>query len=136
LLGFGTSAISALGDFYGQNQKAVDRWQDDIDAQTLPLERGCLLTRDDQIRRDLITTLLCRMWIDLDELSERWDIDARTYFGPELMHMSRLAQDGLVQFDWRQLRLTATGRLLARAVAMVFDSYQKDIAKRHFSRII
>ena len=136
LIGFGTSAISALGDFYGQNQKSIEHWQDDIDAGVLPLERGCLLTRDDLIRRDLITTLLCRMWIDLDELSERWKIDARSYFGPELMQMNRLAQDGLVQFDWHQLRLTPTGRLLARAVAMVFDVYQKDTAKRHFSRII
>lgn len=136
LIGFGTSAISALGDFYGQNQKSIEHWQDDIDAGVLPLERGCLLTRDDLIRRDLITTLLCRMWIDLDELSERWKIDARSYFGPELMQMNRLAQDGLVQFDWHQLRLAPTGRLLARAVAMVFDVYQKDTAKRHFSRII
>ncbi|MCC1497753.1 oxygen-independent coproporphyrinogen III oxidase [Alcanivorax sp. 1008] len=136
LIGFGTSAISALGDFYGQNQKSVEQWQDDIDAAALPLERGCLLNRDDLIRRDLISTLLCRMWIDLDELSERWSIDARSYFGPELMQMGRLVQDGLVEFDWKQLRLTPTGRLLARAVAMVFDSYQKDTVKRHFSRII
>ena len=136
LVGFGTSAISALGEFYGQNQKSVECWQEDIDAGALPLERGCSLTLDDKIRRDLITTLLCRMWIDLDELSERWSIDARQYFGSELMQMNRLAQDGLVQFDWRQLHLTATGRLLARAVAMIFDSYQKDTAKRHFSRII
>jgi oxygen-independent coproporphyrinogen III oxidase len=136
LIGFGTSAISALGTFYGQNQKSIEHWQDDIDDGQLPLERGCLLTLDDQIRRDLITTLLCQMAIDLDQLSQRWNIDARQYFGPELMQMNRFVQDGLVEFDWQTLRLTAIGRLLARAVAMVFDSYQKDGGKRHYSRII
>lgn len=136
LLGFGTSAISAMGDFYGQNQKSVAQWQEAMDAGLLPLERGCLLNLDDQIRRDLITTLLCRMWLDLDELSERWKIDARSYFAQELGQMNRLVEDGLVEFDQRQLKLTATGRLLARAVAMVFDSYQKNITKKHLSRII
>lgn len=136
LLGFGTSAISAMGTFYGQNQKSIEEWQSDIDEDRLPLERGCLLTLDDQIRRDLITTLLCQMEIDLDVLSQRWNIDARQYFGPELMQMNRLVQDGLVEFDWKVLRLTATGRLLARAVAMIFDAYQKDGPKRHYSRII
>jgi oxygen-independent coproporphyrinogen-3 oxidase len=136
LLGFGTSAISALGTFYGQNQKSIEEWQADIDDDCLPLERGCLLTLDDQIRRDLITTLLCQMEINLDVLSQRWNINARQYFGPELMQMNRLVQDGLVEFDWQVLRLTAIGRLLARAVAMIFDTYQKDGLKRHYSRII
>ncbi|MFN3713174.1 MAG: oxygen-independent coproporphyrinogen III oxidase [Alcanivoracaceae bacterium] len=136
LIGLGTSAISALGNFYGQNHKSIECWQSDIDEGGLPLERGCLLTLDDQIRRDLITTLLCQMAVNLDVLSERWNIDARQYFGPELMQMHRLAADGLVEFDWQQIRLTPTGRLLARAVAMVFDSYQKDSVKRDFSRII
>jgi oxygen-independent coproporphyrinogen III oxidase len=136
LIGLGTSAISALGNFYGQNQKSIERWQSDIDEGLLPLERGCLLSLDDQIRRDLITTLLCQMRVNLDALSERWNINARDYFGPELMQMHRLAEDGLVEFDWKEVRLTPTGRLLARAVAMVFDAYQRDSVKRHFSRII
>lgn len=136
LLGFGTSAISALGTFYGQNQKSIEEWQSDIDEDRLPLERGCLLTLDDQIRRDLITTLLCQMEVNLEALSQRWNIDARQYFGPELMQISRLVQDGLVEFDWKTLRLTAIGRLLARAVAMIFDACQKDGLKRHYSRII
>lgn len=136
LLGFGTSAISALGTFYGQNQKSIKEWQSDIDDGHLPLERGYLLTLDDQIRRDLITTLLCQMEVNLETLSQRWNIDARQYFGPELMQMNRLMQDGLVEFDWKVLRLTATGRLLARAVAMTFDAWQKDALKRHYSRII
>ena len=136
LLGFGTSAISALGNFYGQNQKAIDRWQESIDEGALPLERGYLLTLDDQIRRDLITTLLCRMEVDLEALSERWNITAVRYFGPELMQLNRLQHDGLVVFDWRQISLTPTGRLLARAVAMIFDRYQNDPLKRQYSRII
>ncbi|PKM22723.1 MAG: oxygen-independent coproporphyrinogen III oxidase [Gammaproteobacteria bacterium HGW-Gammaproteobacteria-14] len=136
LLGFGTSAISAMGDFYGQNQKSIERWQDDIDHGQLPLERGYQLNRDDQIRRDLITTLLCDLRIDLQAFSARWNIDVNSYLGPELMQMQRFAADGLVESDWRQLSLTDSGRLLARAVAMVFDAYQKEAAKRHFSRII
>lgn len=136
LLGFGTSAISALGDFYGQNQKSIEQWQDDIDGGQLPLERGYQLNRDDLIRRDLITTLLCDMGVDLQAFSQRWNIDAKNYFGSELMQMQRFAADGLVECDWQRLRLTDSGRLLARAVAMVFDAHQKEAAKRHFSRII
>jgi oxygen-independent coproporphyrinogen-3 oxidase len=135
LIGLGTSAISAIGGLYGQNQKSVEQWQADIEEGLLPLERGYILTTDDQIRRDLINALLCHMSIDLDALSERWGIDAYSYFADELTQMNRFAEDGLVSFDQPLLQLTSTGRLLGRAVAMVFDSHHKPANKKHFSRV-
>ena len=136
LIGFGPSAISALGDVYGQNQKSLGAWQAMLDQGELPLERGYVLNQDDAIRRDLITRLLCDLSVDLDALGRRWQIDATHYFAAELMHIKRLQADRLVDLRLPLLRLTAQGRLLSRAVAMVFDRHHQDTLKERYSRII
>lgn len=136
LLGFGPSAISALGDFYGQNEKNLPAWQALLDEGQLPLERGYLLNRDDAIRRDLITRLLCDLAVDLQALGERWRIDAADYFAAELAQLRHLVADGLVLCQWPELRLSANGRLLSRAVAMLFDRHQHGVLKQRYSRIV
>ena len=132
----GTSAISQIGNFYSQNWKTLDRWQADIDDDVLPLERGYLLDRDDEIRRALISELLCHMSVDMDAFSERWQVEGRQYFAREWMQLLRLEKDGLVALEDARIHLTDSGRLLARAVAMLFDSFLGAGAGNRYSRII
>lgn len=136
IIATGTSAISQIGNFYGQNWKTIERWQADIDDGVLPLERGYLLDREDQIRRAFITELLCHLKVDLDEFDQVWGIDSRQHFAEEWMQLLRLEQDGLVELGGRHLQLTDTGRLLSRAVAMLFDGYLANTARDRYSRII
>ena len=136
IIATGTSAISQIGDLYAQNWKTLDRWQADVDRGVLPMERGYQLSEDDLIRRDLINELLCHMSVDMDAFGSRWQIDARQYFAPEWMQLLRLQKDGLVELDQRWIHLTDTGRLLARAVAMLFDGFLASTAGDRYSRII
>lgn len=132
----GVSSISQIGNLYAQNWKSQDRWQADIDNGTLPLERGYILDRDEQLRRDFIITLLCQMSVDLSEFSAKWSIDTRSYFAAEWMQLLRLQQDGLVDADSQHLLITASGRPLARAVAMLFDQHLPAGQRNRYSRII
>jgi oxygen-independent coproporphyrinogen-3 oxidase len=47
-----------------------------------------------------------------------------------------MAAEGLLSFEGDIIELTGTGRLLARAVAMVFDKFSGTTEKDRFSRII
>lgn len=123
LVGLGVGAISQVGDLYAQNHRLLEDWAAALDAGRLPVWRGCRLSREDQIRRAVIHTLMCRGELDLREFGERFDLEFRWHFATELGNLAALADDGLVEIEPLRLRVTPLGRLLARAIAMRFDAY-------------
>ncbi len=64
LIGLGVSSIGKVGDSYSQNFKSLPDYYAAIDAGHLPVQRGILLTQDDQIRRAVIQELMCHELID------------------------------------------------------------------------
>lgn len=136
-LGMGVSAISQIGSLYSQNHKTMALWESSIEEQQLPIERGYLLSTDDLIRRELIMQLLCHMAVSLEQLDMRWGINSQMYFSEELQALETLANDGLVQMNTTDIHITDQGRLVARAIAMLFDrASQTAPARQRFSRII
>jgi oxygen-independent coproporphyrinogen-3 oxidase len=135
LLAFGVSAIGMVGNTYAQNVKELDSYYAAIEKDQLPLERGLTLNRDDIIRRDIITELICQFDLDLDTFGSRWKIDARDYFKNELERLLPMQNDGLLTLDEQGIHVTDAGRLLIRNICMEFDAYLEQ-AKARFSRVI
>ena len=135
LLAFGVSAIGMVGNTYAQNVKDLDSYYAAIENDQVPLERGITLNRDDIIRRDIITELICQFDLDLDTFGSRWQIDARDYFKNELERLLPMQDDGLLTLDKRGIHVTDVGRLLIRNICMEFDAYLEQ-AKARFSRVI
>lgn len=123
LIALGVSAISRIGHVYAQNARTLDEYHEMLDRDELPLMRGLVMSRDDEIRRDAIHALLCQSALSLDELSDRWGIDAAQYFNEDLQALATLQDDGLVDISEETVRITPKGRFLSRAVAMRFDRY-------------
>ena len=123
ILGVGTSAISSTPRMIWQNSPELHTWETSIEAQELPISRGLVLDRDDQIRRTVITKLMCDGEVDLRAVGDDFAIDAPAYFAGELGRVATL--DELARYDATTGRLetTALGRLLVRNVCMVFDRY-------------
>lgn len=138
LLGFGMSAISAIGDCYVQNAKSIIEYYHALDHDRLPVRRGLRLGDDDLVRREIIQAIMCRGGVDSDVVARRWDIEFAEYFRPSLDKLSTLEADGLVERDESRIRVTPAGRLLLRAVAMCFDGrseHQMPEAPRYSSLI-
>ena len=139
LIGLGMSAIGQVGDCYAQNRKTLDGWMQALDAGELPIWRGLRMTDEDRLRRDLIQRLMCRGLIDYTDFEQRYEIDFAQHFAGELARLAPLATDGLVEVGTRSLAVTPLGRLLVRAVAMVFDAHldpHQDSSVRRFSRVV
>ncbi|RME19270.1 MAG: coproporphyrinogen III oxidase, partial [Deltaproteobacteria bacterium] len=103
----------------------------------LPVFRGFLLSRDDEIRRELLLELFCNFRLDLDALSERFGIDAPAYFAKELEQLGEMEKDGLVEIRPGLLVVTDTGRFFIRNVCMTFDRYlEKNPQSRVYSKTI
>ena len=123
LVGLGVSAISHIGDTYSQNPRDVAAWQVALDQGKLPVFRGMRLDPDDQLRADLIQSLMCRGEIPVTALERRHAIDFPEYFADALDRLQPLAEDGLVRFEDTRIEVTSRGRLLLRNLAMCFDRY-------------
>lgn len=123
LIALGVSAISRIGHVYAQNARTLEEYHEMLERGELPLIRGLVMSRDDEIRRDAIHSLLCQSNLSFSDMSQYWGIDARQYFAEDLQALDGLQADGLVEVDEHEVRITPKGRFLSRVVAMRFDKY-------------
>jgi len=123
LVGMGMSAIGSVAECYSQNTRDIAAYCEHLDRDQLPIVRGVELSREDHVRRDAITRLMCDFSIHKPTFSARWEIDFDSYFARELGELLPMAEDGLVRLDEQAIEIQPVGRLLVRNVCMVFDSY-------------
>lgn len=137
--------ISAIGDVQGtfvQNTKKLNEYYEALDAGRFPVERGYALDADDEIRRHVITELMCNGHLDVREVERRFGIVFAGYFARELAELSAPGSpqaDGLVVVGRDALDVTALGRMFVRNVCMVFDRYlqaRTSHSKPVFSRTV
>jgi oxygen-independent coproporphyrinogen-3 oxidase len=110
LIGLGVSSISKVGPTYSQ---------------------------DDLLRRAVIMALMCHLELSKEAIESAHGIRFDEYFAPELERLRDFEEAGLVEVtdDW--ISVAAKGKLLVRAVAMVFDRYlRKDQQVRRYSKIV
>lgn len=137
LVGLGATSIGHIGDSYSQNAKEISDYTRMVEAGQLPVVRGLVMDDDDRLRHAVIQEIMCRGRLDFGNVNARFGIDVSSYFSVELERLEGLQRDGLVQCSRTALTVTARGRLLLRAIAMVFDRYLAEVSgPRNFSKII
>lgn len=136
LLAMGVSAISQIGNLYVQNEKNITQWQSRIENGEIPIEKGYLLTTDDQMRRDLIMRLLCDLNLDIPAFEQRWEIRFADTFAEALQRWHLFADQGLVSLSAEHLKITEQGRLVSRALVQPFDRYINQQEAVKYSRIL
>jgi oxygen-independent coproporphyrinogen III oxidase len=137
LVGLGISAIGKIGPTYVQNAKSLEDYYADLDRGELPVLRGIELRTDDLVRRAVIQALACHFAVSKESIAIAHLIDFDRHFAPELEELQRLAADGLVEIDDEWIYVTPRGRLMVRAVCMVFDRYLRQTEERsRYSRVM
>lgn len=126
MLGAGVSAIGDVRGAFAQNVKKLSEYYAAIDGGRFPIERGYTLSHDDLIRREVITDLMCNMYVDRTAIEIRFEIDFQEYFARELTELAAPAgpiADGLLNVTPECLEVTPRGRLFVRNICMAFDRY-------------
>ena len=141
MLGVGVSAIGDVQGCYAQNAKKLSGYYAALDRGELPIERGYALSRDDEIRREVITRLMCNFFLDRRALERRFGIRFADYFSTELSELAAPdgpQEHGFVEITPDHLRVVGHGRLVVRNICMIFDRYlrMQDPQRRVFSRTI
>ncbi|MDR3213225.1 MAG: oxygen-independent coproporphyrinogen III oxidase [Azoarcus sp.] len=137
MLAFGVSSIAKVGPVYAQNCKTLDEYYDALDRDELPVLRGIELTADDLLRRSIIQSLMCHFSLSVESIQIAYLIDFKDYFGEELADLRSMESAGLVKVEDHWITVLPAGRLLVRAIAMVFDRYLRaDRERKRYSRVI
>ncbi len=126
LVGLGVSAISSLEHCYAQNAKDLGAYYQQVEEGRLAIDRGLLLSPDDELRRDVISQLICSLQVDINSTELRFDCYFSEYFAQELAALKFMEKDGLVQVGSDKIRVTERGRMMLRNICMPFDRYLKD----------
>ena len=139
LYGMGVSAISSVGEAYAQNDRVVGQYQAAVAERGAATMRGYRLAKDDVLRREVITRILCHAVLRKPEIEEKFGIGFDEYFGRELAELAPMREDGLVTLNAEEIRVTSLGRIFIRNIAMPFDRYlheQKMDSRPLFSKTL
>lgn len=137
LYAFGMSGISMVGNWYWQNTKDLAQYYKEIDQGDFPISKALKLHTDDLIRQEVIMDIMCKTNVDYQRISDKWNIDFKTYFSKELSALKSLQADHLVHISKNGLSIPTKGRLFLRNIAMYFDAYlNQALTKHHFSKTV
>ena len=138
----GISSISDVQGLYAQNVKQLPEYFRAVSEGRFPIERGRRLDADDQLRRHVITQIMCNFHLDMADVERRFGIVFRDYFAKELARLTgedSPVSHGLLEVADGALDVTPRGRLFVRNVCMAFDRYleaMKNPDKPAFSRTV
>lgn len=137
LVGLGVSAISKVGPSYAQNARTLDEYYESLREGQLPIQRGIQLSADDLARRAVIMALMCHFEVSKEAISVSHLLNFDHYFAKELAELQTFVDADLVTCDGEWITVKPKGRLLVRAIAMVFDRYLRaDLSRRPYSKIV
>src|SRR5262249_49087172 len=123
LYGMGVSAISGISGSYSQNDRDVASYRTRVESRGIATMRGYRLTKDDLLRRAVISRMLCHGILIKSEIEREFDISFDETFAPESARLKPFIEDGLLEVTGDAIRASLLGRIFIRNIAMVFDPY-------------
>ena len=135
-IGLGITAIGFLENTYIQNHKILSAYYRLLDANKLPIERGVILSLDDQIRRWVINALMCQFKINKQQFKQAFQMDFDEYFLAEQGHIRQCVDEELLFMDNDSIRVSEAGKFFIRNICMGFDRYFKEQTSKRFSQTI
>lgn len=127
MVAMGVSAIGNVQGSFVQNTKKLPEYYDAVAEGRFPIERGYELDQDDEIRRYVITELMCNFRLEIPAVEKRFGITFGEYFADELALLTAETgspvADGLLSIQPELIEVNTTGRMFVRNICMTFDKY-------------
>ena len=87
--------------------------------------------------RAVIQAIICHFRLSIESIELSYLINFRDYFAAELADLEAFADEGLVSLTPEWIEVTPRGRMIVRAICMVFDKYLRASRERNrYSRVI
>ncbi|HEY9034659.1 MAG TPA: oxygen-independent coproporphyrinogen III oxidase [Pseudomonadales bacterium] len=135
LVSLGVSAISNGQRYFAQNAKRLEDYCAALDAGHLPVEKGLLVSHDDEKHRFAIMQLISNLKLNIDDWQQAFADDFYRYFAAQQPALQQMADDGLLQLAGHCIEVTPKGRAMLRNICMIFDEYTGGDTQR-FSKVL
>jgi oxygen-independent coproporphyrinogen-3 oxidase len=126
---FGLSAISQFQNIYAQNLKHLKDYYKRVDSGDAATNVGYRMTADDHIRKETINQLMCNLEIDKRDIEAKFGINFEDYFVADIPKLKVFIEDGLLENNPDKIKVTGSGILVIRNIAMCFDAYLEKMMK-------
>lgn len=126
MIGLGVSAISDMWTSFAQNEKVVERYYERIDQGINTVVKGHHLHGQDQIIRQHLLNITCRMTTSWGQDSMRFDA-----LPDVLKRLEEPLADGLILIADETLEVTERGRPFIRNICMAFDLHLQENQPDH-----
>ncbi|WP_418185658.1 oxygen-independent coproporphyrinogen III oxidase [Aliarcobacter vitoriensis] len=138
LIGIGLTSIGNGVDYYAQNFKELEPWENAIDNGDLPVFKGYKLSYDDMLRQFVIMELMSNFSLNIQRVEEEFRINFKEYFKDALIALKEFKDAELLNINDEKIEVSQTGSMLIRNICMPFDAYLNKIPeeKRRFSKTI
>lgn len=136
-LALGVSGISNINNAYSQNHTTLDNYYSELDKGSLPIWRGYCSNHDDILRKEVIMSLICNFYLDIDAIEKRYQLVFFDYFDFEQSELKALSEQGLIEFSKNKIKVTKPGKLFIRNICMVFDKFLQEFSNiSSYSKVI
>jgi len=119
LLGLGPTSISDSSLSFIQNIKDVKSYEDKVNANQLPIQKGHVHSKNDLMVQDIILELMCRNETTLNDTS-------LPYWDDVFKELKDFEADGILELEHNKLKLSELGKVFVRNVAMSFDFHLRE----------
>ncbi|PUE65623.1 oxygen-independent coproporphyrinogen III oxidase [Arcobacter lacus] len=138
LIGIGLTSIGNGVDYYAQNFKELEPWENAIDNGDLPVYKGYRLSDDDMLRQFVIMELMSNFSLNIKRVEEEFRINFKEYFDDAIKALKEFEDAQLLKITDNKIEVSQTGSMLIRNICMPFDAYLNKIPeeKRRFSKTI
>jgi len=115
LLGLGVSSISDIGVAFAQNRKSLREYYEAIEKDELAVFKGYFLSEEDMSFKKYILNIICGGFTSIDPS------DLAVLRELSFPLLKELEEDGLVEWNEKEVIVTSLGRHFLRNIASVFD---------------
>ena len=138
LIGIGLTSIGNGVDYYAQNFKELEPWENAINNGDLPVFKGYRLSDDDQLRQYVIMELMSNFSLNITRVENEFKINFKEYFADAIEALKEFEEAELLTMSDEKIEVNQTGSMLIRNICMPFDAYLNKIPeeKRRFSKTI
>ena len=118
----GVTGISQLDTAYAQNTKDIRAYIEAVDGGHLPVRKGYTLSREQQLVREVIDTLMCNYQVTLSA-------DQRAVVNFDEQRLLEMQADGIITLSGSTIRMTHESSPFVRNVAALLDPLMQHTTK-------
>jgi oxygen-independent coproporphyrinogen-3 oxidase len=134
LIGLGATSIGRTVQGYVQNIGETGAWARAVRDGRLPVAKGIALTPEDRLRAHVIERIMCDGSVDTEAVARRFNV-AADWAEAELLSLTALEADGILEREYGRITLRPEARPLSRLVASVFDTYFQNGRAKHSAAV-